>query len=51
MNPATRVQFCPALGIGSELAFPVGDTRVTARVTDIIGQPGPPSSIIIRVLP
>ena len=48
---STRVQFCPALGIGSEIEFPVGDTRVTVRVTDIIGQPGPPASIIIRVLP
>jgi len=51
VNPATRVQFCPAIGVGSELTFPVGDTRLTVRVTDIIGQPGPPSSIIIRVLP
>ncbi|HSP98407.1 MAG TPA: hypothetical protein VL049_14365 [Candidatus Dormibacteraeota bacterium] len=47
----TRVQFCPAVGVGSEIAFPVGDTRVTARITDVIGQPGPPASIIIRVLP
>ena len=49
VNAATRVQFCPQLGIGSELAFPDGDTRVTARVTDAIGQPGFPASIIIRV--
>jgi hypothetical protein len=47
----TRVQFCPAIGVGAEMAFPVGDTRVTARTTDTIGQPGPPASIIIRVLP
>lgn len=51
VNPATRVQFCPALGIGAEIAFPLGDTRVTARVTDTLGQPGLPQSIIIRVLP
>jgi hypothetical protein len=48
---STRVQFCPAVGVGSEIAFPVGDTRVTARVTDTLGQPGPPASIIVRVLP
>jgi hypothetical protein len=46
---STRVQFCPAVGVGAEIAFPVGDTRVTARVTDIIGQPGLTRSIIIRV--
>jgi hypothetical protein len=45
------VQFCPIIGIGSELAFAVGETRVTAIVTDVLGQPGPPESIIIRVLP
>jgi hypothetical protein len=49
--PSTRVQFCPAVGIGSEIAFPIGDTKFTARVTDVIGQPGPPASIIIRVVP
>ena len=48
---STRVQFCPAVGVGSEIAFPVGDTRVTVRVTDIIGQPGPAKSVIIRVVP
>ncbi|MBX3024330.1 hypothetical protein KF840_05410 [bacterium] len=47
----TRVQFCPTLGVGSEIAFPLGDTRVTVRITDILGQPGPPASIIIRVVP
>ncbi|MGD9765486.1 MAG: hypothetical protein AB7V27_17455 [Candidatus Binatia bacterium] len=45
------VQFCPVVGIGSELSFPLGDTRVTAWVTDNIGQPGQPKSIIVRVLP
>ena len=46
----TRVQFCPAVGVGSEIAFPLGDTRVTARVTDVIGAPGPAKSIIVRVV-
>jgi len=45
----TKVQFCPQLGIGSELAFPSGDTRLTVRVRDMLGQPGAPSSIIVRV--
>jgi len=45
------VQFCSELGGGAEIAFPPGDTRVSARVTDVLGQPGPPASIIIRVLP
>ena len=45
----TRVQFCPQVGIGAELAFPLGDTRITVRVTDILGQPGAPSTIIVRI--
>ena len=45
----TRVQFCPEIGIGAEIAFPPGDTRVTARVTDVTGTPGMPAAIIIRV--
>jgi hypothetical protein len=45
----SKVQFCPQVGIGSELAFPSGDTRITARVRDVLGQPGAPSSIIVRI--
>jgi hypothetical protein len=51
VNAATRVQYCPFLGIGSELAFLPGDTRVTARVTDDLNQPGMPRSIIVRFTP
>jgi len=40
------IQFCAQ--IGSELAFPSGDTVVTARLRDINGQPGLPKSIIVR---
>jgi hypothetical protein len=47
----SRAQFCTAAGVGSEIAFPIGDTRVTARVLDVLGAPGKTSSIIIRVLP
>ncbi|MEO8602929.1 MAG: hypothetical protein ABI629_10160 [bacterium] len=47
----SRVQFCTAAGVGSEIAFPVGDTRVTVRLRDVQGAPGKPASIIIRVLP
>lgn len=43
------VQFCPTVGIGVELAFPLGDTRITAVVKDENGLPGMPQSIIIRV--
>jgi len=49
-SPLTRTQYCPVVGIGAEIGFAVGDTRVTARVTDNLGQPGQPASIIIRVL-
>jgi hypothetical protein len=47
---ATKVvQFCPTVGIGLELAFPLGDTLLTAIVRDENGLPGAPRSIIIRV--
>lgn len=43
------VQFCAL--IGSELSLRVGDTRFTARGRDVLGRPGPPKSIVIRVDP
>lgn len=45
----TTVQFCTSAGIGTEIAFAVGDTILTARVLDEAGFPGPPHSIVIRV--
>jgi hypothetical protein len=45
----STVQFCTTPGVGAELAFPVGDTILTARVLDVFNQPGPPQSIVIRV--
>ncbi len=45
----SEVQFCALIGV--ELAFPVGDTRVTVAGTDVLGRPGAPTSIIIRVTP
>ena len=50
-NAGATVQFCTSLGVGIELAFPFGDTIVCARVRDVAGQPGQPSSIAVRVLP
>ena len=50
-NAGATVQFCTSLGVGTELAFPFGDTIVCARVRDVAGQPGQPSCIAIRVLP
>ena len=47
----STVQFCTTAGVGAEIAFPVGDTILTARVRDVVGQPGPPMSIVVRVLP
>jgi hypothetical protein len=49
VGTGTRVQFCPNSGIDAAIGFPSGDTRVTARVSDVLGQPGPPAAIIIRV--
>lgn len=50
-STSTKVQFCPSVAIGAEIGFPPGDTRITARVTDAVGQPGLPASIIIRLEP
>ena len=46
----STIQYCTRSGVGTELAFPLGDTILTARVLDIANQPGPPASIVIRVL-
>ena len=46
----STIQYCTRTGVGAELAFGLGDTILTARVLDISNQPGPPASIVIRVL-
>ena len=48
VDPTTSVQFCPRVGIGSELAFPAGDTLLTVRVRNNLGQLGETASIVIR---
>jgi hypothetical protein len=45
----TNTQFCSSPGVGTEIAFPTGDTRLTVRVKDVAGYPGLPSAIIVRV--
>lgn len=50
VGQGSTVQFCISPAVGSELAFPLGDTILTARVRDVLGQPGHPVSIVIRVL-
>ncbi len=50
VKPTTTLQFCTEIGVGMEIAFPPGDTRLTVRVRDVIGQPGLPASMIVRVL-
>jgi hypothetical protein len=51
VNPVSTMQFCPQVGIGAEIAFPVGDTLLSLRLRDVQGRPGPTAQIIIRVLP
>jgi hypothetical protein len=50
VHPETTVQFCTTAGVGNELRFPVGNTYLTVRVRDVLGQPGHPATIVIRVL-
>ena len=49
VGQGSTVQFCTSAGVGTELAFRLGDTILTARVLDELGFPGPPASIVIRV--
>jgi len=49
VNASTNTQFCSSPGVGVEIAFPTGDTRLTVRVKDIAGYPGLPSAIIVRI--
>ena len=51
IDPTSSVQFCPRVGVGSEFAFPAGDTTLTVRLRNNQGQLGPPSSIVVRVYP
>lgn len=46
---ATTVQFCAL--IAEPFGFPIGDTVVSARVRDSSGQPGPPASFVVRIVP
>ena len=50
VGQGTTVQFCTNQGIGTELTFGFGDTILTARALDELGFPGPPHSIVVRVL-
>ena len=47
VDPRSTIQFCGL--ITPPIAFPVGDTRVTARVRDVAGNRSAVSTIIIRV--
>ena len=44
----STVQFCSESVVDLSYAFPSGDTRLTVRWRDILGQLSPPRSLIIR---
>jgi hypothetical protein len=48
-NPDSKEQFCGPMG--QVLAFPPGDTLVTARVRDTGGNLGPAAQLIVHVPP
>jgi hypothetical protein len=50
-DPGSRVQFCSVVGVGAEIAFKTGDTRITARITDTSGEPGPAAAMVVRIVP
>jgi hypothetical protein len=45
----SSAQFCAL--IAPPFSFPVGNTTITVRLSDVDGQPGPPLSFVVRVLP
>jgi hypothetical protein len=47
----STAQFCTSTGVGSEIGFPAGDTRLTVRVRDDRDQPGQTAALIVRVQP
>jgi hypothetical protein len=47
--PTSTTQFCAL--IAEPFGFAVGDTVVSARARDNTGQPGPPASFVVRILP
>jgi hypothetical protein len=49
VHPDSTVQFCAL--IAEPFGFPEGNTVVTVRVRDASGQPGPPASFVVRVIP
>jgi len=49
VDEMSQIQFCGL--IAEPFAFPVGDTKVSARLRDTRGGAGPSASIIVRVLP
>ena len=42
------MQFCAS--IAPPFGFPLGDTTVTVRLSDLNGVPGEPKSFVIRVV-
>jgi hypothetical protein len=44
----TRAQFCAT--VDAFMAFPLGDTLLTARVRDVDGNLGDPARLVVRVL-
>lgn len=46
---SSRVQYCAL--IAEPFGFPVGDTRVTVRLRDRFGTPGPSAALVLRVQP
>lgn len=48
VDPESTLQFCSILS--SVHAFPPGDTLVTARLRDVVGNVGPQKQILVRVV-
>lgn len=47
VSPNASAQFCDF--VGSTAQFPPGDTVLTARLRDVLGNPGPTAQIVVRV--
>ncbi|MCX8070916.1 MAG: hypothetical protein N3C12_00495 [Candidatus Binatia bacterium] len=49
VNPASTVQYCAQ--VSRLMSFPVGDTVLSVRLRDILGNVGPTARIVVRVQP
>jgi hypothetical protein len=49
VNRSSTVQYCAL--VSRFLEFPLGETVLTVRLRDVLGNPGPPARLVVRIEP